>query len=35
VRLSRATLLKRAFEIDLERCPNCGSELKISEATLE
>ena len=30
-----ATLLKRVFEIDLEHCPNCGSELKIIAAILE
>jgi hypothetical protein len=35
VRLSWARPLKRAFEIDLEHCPNCGSELKIIAAILE
>ena len=35
VRLSWAKLLKRVFEIDLEHCPNCGSELKIIAAILE
>ena len=29
VRLSWARLLERAFELDLEHCPNCGGELKI------
>jgi len=31
-RISWARLLKRVFEIDLERCPNCGGELKIIAA---
>ena len=35
VRLSWAKLLKRVFEIDLEHCPNCGGELKITAAILE
>ena len=35
VRLSRAKLLTRVFEIDLERCPNCGGELMIIAAILE
>jgi len=35
VRLSRATLLNRVFEIDMERCPNCGGELKVIAAILE
>jgi hypothetical protein len=35
VRLSWAELLKRVFEIDMERCPNCGGELKIIAAILE
>ena len=29
---SRARLLKRVFEIDMEHCPNCGGELKIIAA---
>ena len=33
--LSRAWLLKRVFDLDLERCPNCGGELKIIAAILE
>jgi len=28
-------LLKRAFEVDLEHCPNCGGELKNIAAILE
>lgn len=28
-------MLKRAFEIDLEHCPNCGGELKNIAAILE
>jgi hypothetical protein len=35
LRLSWAKLLKRVFEIDMEHCPNCGGELKISAAILE
>ena len=35
VRMSWARLLKRAFELDLEHCPNCGGELKIGAAILE
>ena len=34
-RRSRAQLLKRVFEIDLEHCPNCGGKLKISAAIVE
>lgn len=35
-RISWARLLKRVFEIDMERCPNCGAgELKIIAAILE
>ncbi len=33
--MSWAKLLKRVFEIDLEHCPNCGSEPKIIAAVLE
>ncbi|MDP1902365.1 MAG: hypothetical protein Q8K96_18245 [Rubrivivax sp.] len=33
--MSWARLLERAFEIDLEHCPNCGGELKIIAAILE
>ena len=29
VRLSWARLVKRVFDIDIERCPNCGGALKI------
>jgi hypothetical protein len=35
VRLSRAKLLERVFDLDLEHCPNCGGELKIIAAILE
>lgn len=35
VRQSWAKLLERVFEIDMERCPNCGGELKIIAAILE
>ena len=35
VRLSWSRLLKRAFNLDLEHCPNCGGELKIIAAILE
>jgi hypothetical protein len=35
-RLSWARLLKRVFDIDMERCPNCAAgELKIVAAILE
>ena len=35
-RISWARLLKRVFDIDMERCPNCGAgELKIIAAILE
>ncbi len=34
-RLSWAKLLKRVFEIEIEHCPNCGSELTIIAAILE
>ena len=30
-----ARLLKRVLDIDMEHCPNCGSELKIIAAILE
>jgi hypothetical protein len=30
--MSWARLLKRVFDIDIERCPNCGSALKIIAA---
>ena len=33
--LSLARLLKRVFELDLEHCPNCGGELKVTTAILE
>ena len=32
MRLSWAKLLKRVFNLDLEHCPNCGGELKITAA---
>jgi hypothetical protein len=35
VRLSWAKMRKRAFDLDLEHCPNCGGELKIIAAILE
>ena len=35
VRLSWARLLKRVFDLDLERCPNCDGELKVIAAILE
>jgi len=34
-RMTWAKLLKRVFALDLERCPNCGGELKIIAAILE
>ena len=34
-RMSWARLLKRVFDIDIERCPNCGGELKIIAAIQE
>ena len=35
VRLSRAKLLKRVIDLDLEHGPNCSGELKIIAASLE
>ena len=35
VRLSWAKLPKRVFDLDLERCPNCGGCVKIKGANLE
>ncbi|HNO75255.1 MAG TPA: transposase [Nitrosomonas mobilis] len=35
VRISWARLLKRVFDIDIERCPHCGGTLKIIAAILE
>ncbi|WP_367180953.1 transposase [uncultured Piscinibacter sp.] len=35
LRLSRAKLLKRVFEIDMAHCPNCGGGFKIMAALLE
>ena len=32
---SKARLLKRVFELDLEHCPNCGGQLRIVAAILE
>jgi len=34
VRLSRAKLPKRVFEIELENCPNCGGQPKIIAAEI-
>jgi Putative transposase len=34
-RMPWARLLKRVFEIDLARCPDCGGELRILAAILE
>ncbi len=31
----RARLLKRVFDIDIERCPQCGGKLKIIAAIEE
>jgi len=31
-RMSWARLLKRVFDIDIKRCPNCGGALKIIAA---
>jgi hypothetical protein len=35
VRLSRARLLKRVSQLNLEHCPNCGGPLKVNAAVLE
>jgi hypothetical protein len=35
IRKDRAKLLKRVFNLDLEHCPDGGSELKIIAAILE
>ena len=35
VRLSRAELLTRVFDLSLEHCPNCCGELKINAAILK
>jgi hypothetical protein len=35
VRAGWTRLLKRVFDLDLERCPNCGGELKIIAAILQ
>jgi hypothetical protein len=35
VRLTWARLLKRLFDLDLERCPNRGGEPKIIAVTLD
>ena len=34
-RMSWAQLLKRVFDIDIERCPHCGGTLKIIAAILD
>jgi Putative transposase len=34
-RMSWARLLKRVFDIDIERCPNCGGALKIIAAIVD
>ena len=34
-RMSWARLLRRVFDLDLEHCPQCGSELKIIAAIEE
>ena len=34
-RMSWARLLKRAFDIDIDHCPNCGGTLKIIAAIEE
>ena len=35
MRLSRAKLLNRVFDLDLEHCPNYGGELRIIAAIQE
>jgi hypothetical protein len=35
MRMSWARLLKRVFDIDIERCPRCGGKLKIIAAIEE
>ena len=34
-RMSWACLLKRVFDIDIERCPRCGGRLKIIAAIVD
>ena len=34
-RMSWARLLKRVFDIDIEKCPNCGGTLKIIAAIVD
>ncbi len=34
-RMSWAQLLKRVFDIDIERCPHCGGTLKIIAAIVD
>ena len=34
-RISWARLLKRVVDIDMQRCPNCGGDLRIIAAILE
>ena len=34
-RMSWARLLKRVFDIDVERCPRCGGRLKIIAAVVD
>ena len=34
-RITWALLLKRVFEMDMQRCPNCGGELKVIAAILD
>jgi uncharacterized protein with PIN domain len=35
MRMSWARLLKRVFDIDIERCPQCGGKLKLIAAIEE